>query len=88
MKDICIYNDKQSSFKMLLEKDSYVSIHERNIQCLTTEMYQVNNGLSPPVLSYIYTKILLLLKSATFQFFRPLVRKYNPFWSSYLRYSS
>ena len=33
-----IYNDKQSSFNMLLEKDSSVSIRDRNIQCLATEM--------------------------------------------------
>ena len=33
-----IYNDKQSSFKMLLEKDCSVFIHDRNIQCLATEM--------------------------------------------------
>ena len=29
-----MYNDKQSSFKIILERDSSVSIHERNIQCL------------------------------------------------------
>ena len=29
-----IYNDKQSSFKELLEKDSSASIHERNVQIL------------------------------------------------------
>ena len=46
-------NDKQSSFKMLLEKDSSASIHDRNIQCLATEMYKVSNGLTPP-----YTKKL------------------------------
>ena len=51
-----IYNDKQSSFKMLLEKDSSVSIHDRNIQCLATEMYKVINGLSPPVLSNTFTQ--------------------------------
>ena len=33
-----IYNDKQSSFEMLLEKDSCVSIHNRNVQSLVTEM--------------------------------------------------
>ena len=43
-----IYNDKQSSFKELLEKDSSVSIHERNVQILTTEMYKVSNNFSPP----------------------------------------
>ena len=51
-----IYNDKQSSFKMLLEKDSCVSIHDKNIQCLSTEMYKVNNGLSPPIVSNIFTQ--------------------------------
>ena len=34
-----IYNDKQSSFKMFLKKDSSVSIHDRNIQCIPTEMH-------------------------------------------------
>ena len=39
-----IYCNKQSSFKELLEKDSSVSIHERNIQILATEMYKVSKG--------------------------------------------
>ena len=38
-----IYYGKQSSFKMLLEKDSSVSIHDINIQCLATEMYKVTS---------------------------------------------
>ena len=71
-----IYNDKQSSFKMLLEKDSSVSIHDKNIQCLATEMYKVSNGLSPPIVSNIFTHknchpYNLRLNS---QFSRPLVR--------------
>ena len=40
-----IYCDKQSSFEELLEKDSSVSIHERNIQILATEMYKVSKGM-------------------------------------------
>ena len=51
-----IYNDTQSSFKMLLEKDSSVYIHDWNIQCLATEIYKVTNGLSPPVVSNIFTQ--------------------------------
>ena len=39
MKNVCV-NDKQSSFKLLLEKDSSVSIDNRNIQRLTTETYK------------------------------------------------
>ena len=49
-----IYHGKQSSLKMLLEKDSSVSIHNRNIQCLATEMYKISNGLSPPLVNNIF----------------------------------
>ena len=71
-----IYNNKQSSFKMLLEKDNSVSIHDRNIQCLATEMYKVSNGLSPSIVSNIFTQknchpYNLRLNS---QFSRPFVR--------------
>ena len=71
-----IYNDKQSSFKMLCEKDTFVSINDRNIQCLATEMYKVSKGLSPPVDSNIFTQknchpYNVRLNS---QFSRPFVR--------------
>ena len=36
-----IYNDKQSSFIKLLEKDNSVSIHQRNLQILAIEMFKV-----------------------------------------------
>ena len=42
-----IYNDKQSSFIKLFEKDNSVSIHQRNLQILAIEMFKVSNGLSP-----------------------------------------
>ena len=71
-----IYKDKQPSFKMLLEKDVSASIHDRNIQCLTTEMYKVSNRLSKSVVSNIFIRknchpYNLRLNS---QFSRPLVR--------------
>ena len=56
-----IYNDKQLSFRMLIKKYSSVSIHNRNIQCLATEMCKVNNGLSPPVVSNIFTQKIVTL---------------------------
>ena len=61
---------------MLLEKDSSVSIHDRNILCLATEMYKISNRLSPPAVSNIFTRknchpYNLRLNS---QFSRPLVR--------------
>ena len=41
-----IYNDKRSSFNALLEKDGSVSIHERNIKIMATEMFKVSKNLA------------------------------------------
>ena len=49
-----VYNDKQSSFNELLEKDGSVSIHMRNIQILATEMYQLINKLSSPIMNRVF----------------------------------
>ena len=65
-KCLCIiYNDKQSSFKMLLKKYSSASIHDRNNQCLATEMHEVSNLQSPPLLNKIFKKKKSPLQSAT-----------------------
>ena len=42
-----IYNDKQSSFIKLLEKDNSMSIHQR-------KMFKVSNGLSPVLMKDIF----------------------------------
>ena len=49
-----IYNDKQSSFTELLNKDNSVSIHIRNIQRLAIEMFRFYNRLSPPLMSNMF----------------------------------
>ena len=49
-----IYNDKQSSFIKLLEKDNSVSIHQRNQHILAIEMLKVSNGLSPVLMNDIF----------------------------------
>ena len=49
-----IYKDKQSSFTELLNKDSSVSIHIRNIQKLAIEMFRFYKGLSPPLMINIF----------------------------------
>ena len=51
---IIIYNDKRSSFNALLEKDGSVSIHERNIKILATEMFKVSKNLAPPQMHEIF----------------------------------
>ena len=42
-----VYKDKSSTFEHLLEKDNSLSIHERNLQKLATEMYKVKNHFCP-----------------------------------------
>ena len=46
-----LYNNKKSSFHDLLEKDSPVSIHHRNLRALATEMY---NGMAPETVTEIF----------------------------------
>ena len=49
-----IYNDYSSTFSELLEKDNSVTIHERNLRNLATELYKVLNGLSPKILDEVF----------------------------------
>ena len=46
-----IYNNKQSYFLELLNKENSVSIHIRNIQRFAIEMLRFCNGLSPPLMN-------------------------------------
>ena len=38
-----VYSDKSSSFRELIERDKSVTIHERNIQVLLTEIFKVKS---------------------------------------------
>ena len=38
----------------LLKKDKSVSIHQRNLQILTTEIYKVRNDLGPEIMKDIF----------------------------------
>ena len=49
-----MYLDKQTSFEALLEKDGSVSIHNRNIQILATEMFKIKNDLSPEIITELF----------------------------------
>ena len=49
-----IYNDKRLSFTELSQKDSSVSIHIKNIQRLSNEMFSFYNGSSPPLMNNIF----------------------------------
>ena len=71
-----IYNGKQSSFKELFEKDSSISIHEKNVQILATEMYNIRNNFSSLYMNEtfeVWNKHSYNLRQNS-QFFRPLVK--------------
>ena len=49
-----VYQDKNFSFKTLLKRDKFVSIHIKNHTCLTTEVVQLKNGHSPEIMKEIF----------------------------------
>ena len=51
-----VYNDKSSNFQQLLDKDKSVTIHERNLQVLATELYKVQHNLSPNIMHSLFVK--------------------------------
>ena len=48
-----VYNDKNSTFNELPEKDVFVSIHHQNLQKLAAEMFKVSKGLSSETINEI-----------------------------------
>ena len=46
-----MYNDKQSTFEELLERDKSVTIHHSNIRKLAIKTYKIKNNLSPEILN-------------------------------------
>ena len=49
-----VYKNSQLSFEELLKKDNSFSIHHRNLQKLSTEIYKVKNNLSPTIMKSIF----------------------------------
>ena len=41
--------------EQLLEIDSSVSVHDRNLRALATEMYKIYHGISPTIMNEIFT---------------------------------
>ena len=49
-----LYQDKQSRFEKLLQKDKSVSVHMKNLQYLATEIFKVKNSLSPIIMKEVF----------------------------------
>ena len=54
-----VYKDDEYTFEQLLDKDNTVTIHHRNLQKLATEMYKMQNNLSPKFMKEIFHKQIL-----------------------------
>lgn len=53
-----IYNDKQPTIQIFLDKDKHVSKHSRNIQTLAVEMLKVAKGIAQDI--FLFTMELKL----------------------------
>ena len=51
-----VYKDNTSTFQELLDKDSCVTIHQRNLQRLAIEMFKIKNHLSPLLMQELFTE--------------------------------
>ena len=71
-----VCKDYVLTLAQLLEKDSSVSIHIRNLQVLPSEVFKARNNLSPPIVQNIFRATepaYSLRKETTFE-----SRKYKP----------
>ena len=49
-----VSGDNHSSFKSLLSKSKEIAFHQRNLQVLMREIYQIINGISPPIMENLF----------------------------------
>ena len=49
-----VYCDKRSNFTEFLQKDNAVTVHQRNLQLLVTEVYKVKMGLAKQLVKELF----------------------------------
>ena len=49
-----LYDDEDSTFQQLLDRNQAFTVHERNIQILLTEMFKAKNKLEPNLLQDVF----------------------------------
>ena len=49
-----VYKDESLSFQNLLDKDNSITIHQRNLRSLATEMFKVTTGLLPTFMNDVF----------------------------------
>ena len=48
------YNDQLTDFKSLLSNHNEITIHQRNLQVLMTEIYKIINHIASPIMSSLF----------------------------------
>ena len=49
-----IINDYRNSFNILLDKFSELSVHQRNLKTLITELYKIIHQIAPPMMNSLF----------------------------------
>ena len=49
-----VSSDNESNFENLLEKNKEITIHQRNLQILMTEVFKIINGYAPPIMDNFF----------------------------------
>ena len=49
-----VYRDKTPNFTELLHEDNTVTVHQRNLQIIATEVYKVKMGLAPQLVKGLF----------------------------------
>ena len=62
-----VTSDKNSYYEDLLKLNNQITVYQRNLQVLMTEVFKITNGLSPPIMDIFsyFVKILI-----TFEMFK------------------
>ena len=50
-----VYKDYTSSFEELLNQDQSLTIHQKNLQKLVTEVYKVKTGIAPAIMNDVFS---------------------------------
>ena len=48
------YKDQKASYQNLLETHNELTIHQRNLQALITEIYKIVNGVTSPIMNSLF----------------------------------
>ena len=48
------YRDETKDFQQILREQNEITIHQRHLQVLMTEMYKIVNGIAPPIMNSLF----------------------------------